>query len=120
MHCLDTYALIEIAEGNPKFSFLLKGEFIIPSTTLAEFYWVLLRDKGNEEANYWIERLMNSSTNVLTKTLVKAQNFRYLNKKKDISFFDCVGYIFAQENNYLFVTGDKEFKNLSGVKFISK
>lgn len=119
MYCLDTYALIEIAEGNPKFSFLIKEDIIIPSTTLAEFYWILLRNK-NEEAEYYIEKLRNFSVDVQKKILLKAQKFRYLNKKKDLSFFNCVGYIFSRENNYIFVTGDKEFKNIEWVKFIQK
>jgi len=120
MYCLDTYALMEIAEGNPKFSFLIKEDIIIPSTTLAEFYWILLRNKNDEEAEYYVEKLQNFSMDVQKKILLKAQKFRYLNKKKNLSFFDCVGYIFSKENNYIFVTGDKEFKNVEGVKFIQK
>ena len=45
MYCLDTYALVEIAEGNPKFTFLIEEKVIIPGTTLAEFYWVLLNKR---------------------------------------------------------------------------
>jgi predicted nucleic acid-binding protein len=50
--------------------------------------------------------------------LIKAVKFRHSNKKKDLSFFDCVGYMFAVENNYKFLTGDKEFKDLGNVIFI--
>jgi len=120
MYCLDTYALIEIAEGNPKFSFLIKEDFIIPSTTLAEFSWVLLKNKNRDDVEYWIKKLSNFSSDVKKEIMIKSQIFRYLNKKRDLSFFDCVGYIFSKENNYIFVTGDKEFKDLEGVKFIQK
>ena len=120
MYCLDTYALIEIAEGNPKFSFLIREEFVIPSTTLAEFYWVLIRDKSKEEADFWGEKLLSSSVDIPVVVMLKSQNFRHANKKQNLSFFDSVGYIFAQENNYIFVTGDKEFKNFKGVKHITK
>ena len=44
--------------------------------------------------------------------------FRKKNKKKDFSLFDCVGYIFAQENNLLFVTGDEAFRSIKQVEFI--
>ncbi|MEK6861695.1 MAG: PIN domain-containing protein [Nanoarchaeota archaeon] len=120
MYCLDTYALIEIAEGNPKFSFLIKEEVIVQNTTLAEFYWVLIRDKGKEDADFWSERLLHFSVDIPVEIMLKAQKFRHTNKKQDISFFDSVGYIFAQENNHIFVTGDKEFKNFKGVKYITK
>ena len=120
MYCLDTYALIEIANGNPKFSFLMREEFMIINTTLAEFYWVLLREKGKEDAEYWVDKLSNFTLNITKEIMLKAQNFRFVNKKKNLSFFDCVGYIFSKENNYIFVTGDKEFKDLEGVEFIQK
>ena len=42
------------------------------------------------------------------------------NKKQNMSFFDCVGYVYARENNIKFVTGDKEFEKKEGVLFIKK
>jgi len=120
MYCLDTYALMELAEGNKKFAFLLEEDFVIPSTTLAEFSWVLLREKGEEVKKHWIDKLFGFSQNADVKTMIKAQEFRYSNKKKDLSFFDCVGYIFSLENNSIFVTGDKEFENLKNVKYVKK
>jgi len=50
------------------------------------------------------------------KILIKIEKKE--NKKKNLSFFDCAGYIFARENNYKFVTGDKEFENLPNVEYI--
>lgn len=57
---------------------------------------------------------------VSLSTLIKAMQFRVDARKNDISFFDAVGYIFALENNYPFVTGDKEFEHMKGVEFIKK
>lgn len=119
-YCLDTYALIEITQANPKFAFLFKEEFVIPSTTLAEFYGVILRNKGKDEAELWMNKLSGAATGIPLSTMISAQNFRFSNKQKNISFFDGVGYCYAEENNLLFVTGDREFKNLKGVKFITK
>ncbi|MAF35351.1 hypothetical protein CMO91_05925 [Candidatus Woesearchaeota archaeon] len=117
-YCLDTYALFELAIGNPKFAFLTKQEFVIPSTTLAEFYWVLRVKKKNAE--YWIKQLAATSVMVNADTMVQAQAYRYANKNKDLSFFDAVGYQYARNHAQQFVTGDKEFKGLPGVKHISK
>ena len=44
MFCLDTYALAEIGDGNPKFMEFLNKEFIITDLTLAEYYSVLYKD----------------------------------------------------------------------------
>ncbi len=120
MYCLDTYALVEIAEGNPKFVFLLKEDFVIPSTSLAEFYWVLLKERGKAEADRWSSILLSSTEDVPSSILIDAQGFRYEHKKQKLSFFDCAGYIFARQNNYAFVTGDKEFEGMNGVRFIKK
>ena len=120
MYCLDTYALIEIALGNPKFSFLLTQDVVIPATTLAEFFWVLLRDKNKEEAEHWSAKLLPLTKPISPQLLLNAQQFRYDEKKHDLSFFDAVGYTFAQEQKSVFVTGDKEFKGRKGVRFIQK
>jgi predicted nucleic acid-binding protein len=45
--------------------------------------------------------------------------FRIENRKQNLSFFDCAGYVFAMENGMTFVTGDREFRNMKGVEFVS-
>ena len=46
------------------------------------------------------------------------KGFRIDNKGKNFSFFDCVGYVFAIENNIKFITGDREFQSMEGVEFV--
>jgi predicted nucleic acid-binding protein len=118
--CLDTYILIEIYLGNENFLDYLKKEFVITDLTLAEFIGVLLRDYGEEDANFWFKKLESYSVSANKEILIEAVKFRYKHKKTDISFFDAVGYIFALKNGYRFVTGDKEFKNLINVEFKKK
>lgn len=118
MKYLDTYALAEIAEGNPAFAKYIEEDFIISDLTLAEFYWVLLRDKGRELAEHWHERLMDYAVPAAQSILISAMRFRHSERKRNLSFFDCVGYIFAIEKGIPFVTGDKEFKFLKNVEFL--
>lgn len=114
---LDTYALIEVANGNPHFSVYLFEDFVITDITLAEFYAVLLREDGQKTADYWLKKLSPYSVNVTKHILIEAIKFRHQYKKKRISFFDSVGYIYAIENGCVFVTGDKEFENFKNVEF---
>lgn len=114
---LDTYALIEIAKGNTNFVEYLNLGFIITDINLAEFYSVLLREFNEKTADYWYRKIENYSQPVSKRILIEAVKFRHKNKKSGISFFDAVGYIFAVLNGYLFVTGDKEFRNLDNVEF---
>ena len=117
---LDTYALVEIKLGNPRFLEYLKQGFVITDLTLAEFFSVLLREHNEETANYWIRKFENYSIPVKKEILLEAVKFRRKYNKTNISFFDAVGYIFALKKGYKFVTGDKEFKNLANVEFREK
>ena len=118
--CLDTYILCEIKNGNPKFQRYIQNQFIVSDVILAEFYWILLRDTNEETALKWMMMLRDNSREVSLDILLKGVHFRWKNRKQGISFFDAVGYIFAQENKIHFVTGDKEFKGMPGVEFIQK
>ncbi|HLC84601.1 MAG TPA: PIN domain-containing protein [Candidatus Nanoarchaeia archaeon] len=118
MNCLDTYALVEIAKGNPAYAGLFEQDFVVADETLAEFFWVNLRDFGMGSAEEWHLKLGPYGRQVSQDLLVRAMKYRYDHRKEDVSFFDCVGYVFAQENGFIFVTGDKEFKDKKGVLFI--
>lgn len=117
---LDSYILWEINRGNPKFLHYLEEEsFVVNELTLAEYYGVLLREYNEQTADYWFHKLEKYAQPVSLPLLIKAIKFRQENKKHNFSFFDAVGYIFAKENNGIFVTGDKEFRGIPGVEFIS-
>ena len=120
MKCLDTYALIEIALGNPKFSSLVNEECVITDITIAEFYFVILQKYNEKTAQFWYKKFESYCVPVSRDVLIKAVEFRSDNKKEELSFFDSVGYIFSLEGGYIFVTGDKEFKNRESVLFIQK
>ena len=117
---MDTYALVEIAEGNSKFAKYLKLDFVVTDLTLAEFFGVLLRDKNQETAEYWYQIFEPYAVPVDKAILIEAVKFRYEHRKADISFFDAVGYVYAIKHGYPFVTGDKEFEDFSGVEFVKK
>ena len=116
MLCLDTYALVELETINPKYSFLLNKDFVIPDTTMAEFYTVLLQKHDERTADYWHRKFSAFCRPVSREVLIKAVKFRKENR--GMSFFDCVGYMFALENNIKFVTGDKAFKGRKGVEYV--
>ncbi len=114
---LDTYALVEIKKGNPRFKDYFQSKFVIADLILAEFYSVLLREESEEIADYWFKKLEGYSAPVDKEILIEAVRFRHKNKKSGISFFDAVGYIFSLKKGYKFVTGDKEFENRINVEF---
>jgi hypothetical protein len=118
MLCLDSYALVEIHEENKNYAFVLNQEFVIPNSTLAEFYQTIYRKLEKQTADYWLNKLSAYSANVNLDIWIKAMVYRHEHKTENLSVFDCIGYIFAQENKLKFVTGDKQFKNKKGVLFV--
>ena len=118
MRCLDAYALVEIHNGNPLFIGLLNEEAVITDVTMAEFYGHLYKKHNAATADYWHRKLSFICKNVPRDTLIKATKFRIDRKEKNLSFSDCVGYVFAAENGMRFVTGDREFRQMQGVEFV--
>lgn len=118
--CLDTYALVEIANENPAFAEYVNVDFVITDLTMAEFFTVLLREEDEKVASYWFKKLKPYCVRFDVDVLVEAVKFRWAHRKQGISFFDAVGYLFALKNGMRFVTGDKEFEDFVGVEFRKK
>lgn len=118
--CLDTYALVEIYLGNKKFIDYLTIDFVIAELTLIEFFGILLREYGEDEAHRWFRKLERYAIPVNKNIFLEAVKFRHEHKKQNISFFDAVGYIFSVTHGYYFVTGDKEFEKFPNVEFRKK
>ena len=72
LKCLDTYALVEIDKENPKFAQYTKEDFVLTGETLAEFYWVLMRDVNRSVADFWHKKLLPFSVSVAPDLLVRA------------------------------------------------
>tara|TARA_B100000315_G_scaffold260633_1_gene323588 strand:+ start:9213 stop:9575 length:363 start_codon:yes stop_codon:yes gene_type:complete len=120
MLCLDTYALVELAKDNPKFTHYNKREFVTTDITLAEFYNIMMRDFNEQTADYWFKKISPNSKFVSKEILIEAVKFRRQNKEKNLSFFDCVGYVYTKISKLRFLTGDKEFEGMSNVEFVKK
>ena len=78
----------------------------------------IYRKYDEKTADYWHRKLSAFCRAVSRDVLIKAVKFRIDNRQKSLSFFDCVGYLYALEKNIPFVTGDKEFEHREGVLFI--
>jgi len=52
--------------------------------------------------------------------IINAIKFRQKYKNRDLSYSDCIEYIYAKENGLIFLTGNKEFKGLDNVEFATK
>lgn len=115
----DTYALYEIIEGNENYKNYIKDiGIVITKLNLMELYYGLLVRHNEKTANHFYDKFLVYCTSIDDDTMKRAMIFRYLNKKRDLSYVDCIGYILAKKRNINFLTGDKEFEDMENVEFV--
>lgn len=115
---LDTYALIEIVNGNKTFAKYTETESSTSILNLYELYYNLLKISSPEEAKRHFFQLRPMTMPFTNETIFKAAAWRYLHKKKKFSYADALGYFIALENGMVFVTGDGAFEHFENVEFM--
>ena len=113
----DSYAVIELIDGNKNYAKYVDEPIIITIFNLAEVYWFALNEYEDEKADYIYEKFKKCVVDVDYETLRSAIKFRKEHKKKNISYTDSIGYVCALKHNLRFLTGDKEFKDMTNVEF---
>lgn len=116
---LDTYAIIEFLKGNEKLVPYLSNEKNLTSVlNLIELYYYLLSRMGEATADEKTLPFFSISVNPRPLAIKNGMKFRLENRKKNLSYADCLGYALARENGLKFLTGDKQFKGLPNVEFV--
>ena len=116
----DSYAIIEIVKENPRYTSYTEEDITLTLFNLAEIYWSILNDFNEEKADQIYSKLKEDCVEVDDETLKEAIKFRKEHKKQDLSYTDCIGYIYSKRNNLKFLTGDSKFEHLPFVEFVKK
>ncbi|MEK6936856.1 MAG: PIN domain-containing protein [Nanoarchaeota archaeon] len=114
----DSYAIIEILDGNQNYAKFSNEPVIITLFNLAEIYWFCINEYEEFKANEIYSKYKQAIMSISDDILKEAMKFRKEHKKQDLSYTDCIGYIFAKKNNLIFLTGDKEFEKMENVEFV--
>lgn len=115
---LDTTALVQIHDGDVRILPFLAEETVTSDLTLAEFYTVIYRKLGERTADHWCGKFKSMAKPTVLSSLLNAAKMKEDSKKQRLSFFDCVGYCYAQEHGMKFLTSDSAFKGKKGVVFV--
>ena len=115
---LDTYALIEIAEGSPQYQKYLESDAVTLKDNLAELVYFLLKKYDEKVANFFLNKFSRIAVELPIAIISKAMIFRYRHRETKFSYIDCFGYIYALENKIFFLTGDRAFKDMPNVELI--
>ncbi len=114
----DTYAVIELIEGNPEYAPYQEQVATLTIFNLAEVYWVVLSRLGKSAADLVFGEYRTAVIDIDDETLKTAIEFRRTYKKRNLSYADCVGYMYARHHGMVFLTGDREFEDLPNVEFV--
>ncbi len=115
----DTYAIFEIAKGSKNYENYVDDIGIVTTNlNLMELYYKLLTNFGIEMAELHYEKYKHFAVGISDNTIKSAMIFRAENKKKDLSYVDCIGYILASEHKIKFLTGDGQFEKMENVEFV--
>ena len=118
IYFFDSYAIIEIIKGNENYKKYTKSIVLTTKLNLFEVFYILIRDAGEKEANYFIDKYYPSIIDFDKEIIKKAAEFRLKYKKRDLSMTDCIGYFLSKKWKVRFLTGDKEFEDMENAKFV--
>jgi len=118
----DTYALVEILRGSPAYERYAGEELVTSEFNLLELAYALTRDYDKERAVEILKivRAFIAIVQPTDKDYAEASSLRIELKKQDrnLSLIDALGYVLAKRLKILFLTGDREFKDLDGVEYV--
>ncbi len=113
---ITTYAIIEIMKGNPAYARFRYAKIIITLFNLVELHYKLLRHFSKQLADQILHKY--SDYVIETETIKEANEFKLQHKQKRLSVPHAISYITAQKYGIKFITGDKQFKAMTGVEFV--
>ena len=114
----DSYAIIALAEGSPSYNKFQGIKIITSVLNIGEIFQIILRKHGKETTDNWFKNINFELLEITPDIIVDAIFFRHINKKKDLSLTDSVGYILSLKYKLKFLTGDIQFEHLQNVEFI--
>ncbi len=118
MYFFDTYAIIELLEGNPAYKPYLKKPFVLTKLNLIELHYHFLKKVDALEAHRVMMRHSPVVVDFDEEVINQANILRLQHKRRDLSTTDCVGYAYAKLHAIPFVTGDMQFKDFENVEFV--
>ncbi len=113
----DTYAIMEIIEGNSNYNPYLDATIIINDFIFAELCYNLLKE-SKEKTEGYARKYAPYISPLEHEWIKEAMKFRLKWKDRKVSMTDCISYIMAKKLGIRFITGDKEFENMDNMEFV--
>ncbi len=114
----DSYALIEITNGNPLYKKYTGYEIITSKLNIFEVYYSLIKNNKFSQAEEFLEKGYLYIVDFSRDEIKVAAEFKNKHKKINLSMTDCIGYAISLKFGIKFLTGDKEFEKFDNVEFV--
>jgi hypothetical protein len=121
MFFLDSYAIIEMARGNPAYRPYTKVPSVTSRSNLLEMFYILAQADEEALAQAALQALGPHSIELSVDLVPVVAEFRLRHlgsTGRRFSYADAFGYVYARENGFEFLTGAHEFEGLPGVRFV--
>jgi hypothetical protein len=121
MFYLDSYAIIEMARGNPRYLRFRSEPGITARANLLEVYYILAQQGHEDLARVCLHTLGPPAVELPLALIPKVARFRLDQlgaTGRRFSYVDAFGYVYARENGYTLLTGAHEFEGLPDVMFV--
>ncbi len=116
-YLFDTYAILEIIEGNKNYQNYINSRIVINNFVFAELCFNLFKVKY-PNAEITLNKYKEFIVSIKPEVIKNAMKFRYDFKKQNLSMTDCISYFQSKELGIKFLTGDKVFEKMENVEFV--
>jgi uncharacterized protein len=117
----DTYALIELLKGNPRYEKYSHEYLIATEFNILELTYALFREFGRDETARIVKSIRENIEILPTddSDYLDASEFRKSANKtgKKLSLIDALGYSCSHKQRIKFLTGDREFVEMENVEY---
>jgi len=115
----DTYALYEFLRGNARYrKYFSAYRIVTTQLNLIELFYHILKEFGKDRARECYASFELFAEPYGADVIERAMTFRLEEKRRRLSYADCLGYAFALTHRIRFLTGDKAFRDLPRVEFV--
>jgi hypothetical protein len=121
MYYYDSYAIIEIARGNPRYLPFREAEGVTSKLNLLEVYYVLAAAGQEDLAENCYRTQIAYAIDFPKEVIPIAARFRLAYSGatgRRFSYVDALGYTYARSSGFAFLTGAHEFRGFAGVEFV--
>ena len=118
IYFFDTYALLEIINGNEAYVNFHHAVLRTTIFNLYELYFNVLKSSNEENALKSFNKFLPFLVDIKKEHIVFASKFRLKNLQNKFSYIDALGYSISEIEGYKFLTGDSAFKFFSNVEFV--